>query len=65
MHRWGPRGPPAAEAGTRSWAEEDWGRDDDDNDDGDDDDDGDNDDDEEEEHVDLGGNFGLTAHCSF
>ena len=67
MHRWGPRGPPAAEAGTRSWAEEDWGRDDDDNDDGDDDDDddGDNDDDDEEEHVDLGGNFGLTAHCSF
>ena len=29
VHRWGPRGPPAAEAGTRSWAEEDWGRDDD------------------------------------
>ena len=33
VHRWGPRGPPAAEAGTRSWAEEDWGRDDGDDDD--------------------------------
>ena len=44
MHRWGPRGPSAAEAGTRSWAEEDWGQDDDDNDDGDDDDDNDDDD---------------------
>ena len=63
MHRWGPRGPPAAEAGTRSWAEEDWGRDDDD--DGDGDGDGDGDEEEEEEHEDLGGNFGLHAHYSF
>ena len=63
VHRWGPRGPPAAEAGTRSWAEEDWGRDDDD--DGDGDGDGDGDEEEEEEHEDLGDNFGLHAHYSF
>ena len=49
VHRWGPRGPPASEAGTRSWAEEDWGRDDDDDGDGDDNGDGDGDDDDEEE----------------